>query len=370
MMEANNISLFEPFEKTRDGFLLVPLELCHLWNSSKPFKCLEHSPKTNSSAKIRTTVLGIMAMISLIGNILTILSIRNSRTCRNRKINQSWSSVYALILHLSVSDLLVTVFCIAGEAMWSFTVEWKAGNILCKLFKFSEMFSLYLSTFILVLIGLDRFVAVRYPIKAFSTTKRCSKFVIGAWILSCLLSLPQLIIFHVGIGPFYEDFYQCVTYGFYTEPWQEQLYTTFSFLCMFMVPLLILAASYTSTIITISKSDKFFSFEGPRRVIDLDFNRRRLIHKAKVKAFRISLVIVVTFVVWWTPYYIMMIIFVFLNPDKYLSEELQKGIFFFGMSNSLVNPLIYGAFHLWKPSKNKKTRYASFKIFDYSCLQE
>ncbi|OXU21176.1 hypothetical protein TSAR_006516 [Trichomalopsis sarcophagae] len=48
-----------------------------------------------------------------------------------------------------------------------------------------------------------------------------------------------------------------------------------------------------------------------------DVNRRRLIHRAKTKSLRISVVIVVAFVLWWTPYYIMMIIFMFLNPDKH-----------------------------------------------------
>nr|CAD7266062.1 unnamed protein product [Timema shepardi] len=38
----------------------------------------------------------------------------------------------------------------------------------------------------------------------------------------------------------------------------------------------------------------------------------------------------------------------------YKSEDLQSAIFFFGMSNSLVNPLIYGAFHLWKPKAARK----------------
>jgi gonadotropin-releasing hormone receptor len=53
-------------------------------------------------------------------------------------------------------------------------------------------------------------------------------------------------------GPFYEEFYQCVTFGFYTEPWQEQLYATFSLVCMFVLPLLILISTYVSTVITIA----------------------------------------------------------------------------------------------------------------------
>jgi gonadotropin-releasing hormone receptor len=61
-------------------------------------------------------------------------------------------------------------------------------------------------------------------------------------------------------GPFYEEFYQCVTFGFYTEPWQEQLYATFSLVCMFVLPLLILISTYVSTVITISSEYQPYPF--------------------------------------------------------------------------------------------------------------
>ncbi|GIY08906.1 g_PROTEIN_RECEP_F1_2 domain-containing protein [Caerostris darwini] len=41
-----------------------------------------------------------------------------------------------------------------------------------------------------------------------------------------------------------------------------------------------------------------------------------------------------------------MIIFMFLEPDEQLSQDLQSAIFFFGSSTAMLNPLIYGAFHL------------------------
>nr|CAD7196199.1 unnamed protein product [Timema douglasi] len=63
-----------------------------------------------------------------------------------------------------------------------------------------------------------------------------------------------MMIFRVATGPFYEEFQQCVTYGFYSEPWQEQLYTTFSLVCMFVMPLIILVSTYVCTVITIARS--------------------------------------------------------------------------------------------------------------------
>ncbi|KAK0080609.1 hypothetical protein PV325_013657 [Microctonus aethiopoides] len=168
----------------------------------------------------------------------------------------------------------------------------------------------------------------------------------------------MLIIFRVARGPFTEEFMQCVTYGFYTEAWQEQLYTTLTLIFMFILPLIALIITYVSTVITISHNETTFKTE----LTNYNYanqgignaNRTRLMQRAKNKSLRISFVIIAAFIIWWTPYYAMMIVFIFTNPDNRLSEELQDNIFFFGMSNSLVNPLIYGAFHLWPKRKNLK----------------
>ncbi|XP_011307240.1 gonadotropin-releasing hormone receptor isoform X2 [Fopius arisanus] len=320
--------------------------------------CLTHAPTLTNGAYIKAIVLGVMGVFSLMANSATILSIT-----KNRRKHHGCSAVYTLILHLSVADLFVSVFCLVGDATWSYTVDWPWGNVPCKLFKFLQMFSLYLSTFVLVLIGVDRFIAVRYPMKSLNTAQRCNRLVLSMWILAFVLSIPQSVIFHVSRGPFIEEFNQCVTHGFYTERWQEQLYTTLSLIFMFILPLTILISTYVSTVITIARSGKTFKtgyvHSNPTNQLAGDVNRRRLMHRAKSKSLRISIVIVAAFIIWWMPYYCMMIIFIFLNPDKHLSEDLQNGIFFFGMSNSLVNPLIYGAFHLWPKRRGPAFRYSS-----------
>ncbi|KOX80320.1 Gonadotropin-releasing hormone receptor [Melipona quadrifasciata] len=95
------------------------------------------------------------------------------------------------------------------------------------------------------------------------------------------------------------------------------------------------------------------------RHVNGNINRRKLMHRAKAKSLKISIVIVAAFILWWTPYYTMMIIFMFLNPSEHPSKEFKEIIFFFGMSNSLVNPLIYGAFHLWPRRKRSTLRYVN-----------
>ncbi|XP_058975634.1 gonadotropin-releasing hormone receptor [Musca domestica] len=328
---------------------------------------LEHAPQLSKSAMIKVYVLSLMALFSLLGNVLTMWNIYKTRMAR-RNSRHSWSAIYSLIFHLSIADVLVTGFCIIGEAAWCYTVQWLANELTCKLVKLFQMFSLYLSTYVLVLIGIDRWIAVKYPMKSLNMAKRCYRLLGGTYILSFILSLPQFFIFHVARGPFVEEFYQCVTHGFYTAEWQEQLYATFTLVFTFLLPLCILFGSYMSTFRTISSSEKMF--QGSKLA---DYtnkpssktNRQRLIHKAKMKSLRISVVIIIAFLICWTPYNVMMLIFMFWNPDKRFGEDLQSAIFFFGMSNSLVNPLIYGAFHLC-PMKRKTSKKGNNNNGNYS----
>lgn len=63
------------------------------------------------------------------------------------------------------------------------------------------------------------------------------------FVFFCLCH-PQFFIFHVARGPFVEEFYQCVTHGFYTAVWQEQMYATFTLVFTFLLPLCILFGEY------------------------------------------------------------------------------------------------------------------------------
>lgn len=151
----------------------------------------EHAPQLTQAALIRVYVLIILGTISLIGNIAILFHIIKTKSIR-RNSRRNSSAIYTLILHLAIADLLVTIFCIFGEAYWSFTVAWIAGEFACKFMKLFQMFALYLSTYVLVLIGVDRWVAVKYPMKSLNTAKRCHRLLIFSCILSFLLSLPQV----------------------------------------------------------------------------------------------------------------------------------------------------------------------------------
>lgn len=154
---------------------------------------LLHAPQLTDKVLVKVIVLSLMGLISLIGNAATIWNIQKNRATR-RALRHSCSAIYALILHLSVADILVTFFCIIGEALWSYTVEWMAGDAACKLVKILQMFALYLSTNVLVLIGIDRWVAVKYPMK--SKSVQTSRFLVSALLLSKVAKSLTVFVFN------------------------------------------------------------------------------------------------------------------------------------------------------------------------------
>lgn len=154
--------------------------------------CLKHAPILTQQKIIRVSILTCMAIISLLGNLATVWNIRLRQLTR-RTSRQNGSTFYRLIMHLAISDIFVTVFCIVGDAVWTYTVKWIFGDLGCRIFKVMQMFSLYLSTFILVLIGIDRCVAVKYPMKSLNSSNRYNRLLFLSYISAFIFSSPQVI---------------------------------------------------------------------------------------------------------------------------------------------------------------------------------
>ncbi|KAK7489277.1 hypothetical protein BaRGS_00019529, partial [Batillaria attramentaria] len=301
-------------------------------------------PVFNEVSLIKAVVYGAMFVISFVGNTATLMQMYR---LRRRK-----STINTLIINLAIADLLVTAFCIAGEAAWAVTVQWVAGNVTCKFVKYMQVFALYLSTYITVAIGLDRCVAIIDPMRWQGAAQRVRIMMIFAWVCSSVFAIPQAVVFHVKRGPFKEEFYQCVTYGSYKEEWQRQLYSIASLLFMFVIPLVIIGTAYGLIFTTISQSivSSCSGETGSRGPV-----RSNLLRRAKRKSLRLSVVIVLAFILCWSPYYIIFICITFLGW-KEIEPRTHLWFSVIGLSNYMLNPMIYGAFQLCKVHKHRSSR--------------
>ncbi|PVD19374.1 hypothetical protein C0Q70_19862 [Pomacea canaliculata] len=78
--------------------------------------------------------------------------------------------------------------------------------------------------------------------------------------------------------------------------------------------------------------------------------RSNLLRRAKRKSLRMSVVIVLAFIICWSPYYIIFICITFLDWQE-IDPRTLLWFSFIGLSSSMLNPIIYGAFQLCKVHK-------------------
>ena len=141
-------------------------------------------PPTFQDSLVKTVVLIVLFFISFIGNTATLIQMYRRRKRR--------STINTLIVNLAVADLIVTFFCMAAEAIWALTVQWVAGIAMCKMLRFIQGTGLLVSTYITVVISLDRCCVIIDPISRNKAPQRVRIMIIMSWFLSALFSIPQV----------------------------------------------------------------------------------------------------------------------------------------------------------------------------------
>lgn len=69
------------------------------------------------------------------------------------------------------------------------------------------------------------------------------------------------------------------------------------------------------------------------------------VEKARIRTLRMTIIIVMAFVWCWTPYASIVLLFHFYKPHvENMSKDLKDALFMFAVSNSCVNPLVYGSY--------------------------
>nr|XP_040240563.2 adipokinetic hormone/corazonin-related peptide receptor variant I-like isoform X1 [Anopheles coluzzii] len=317
----------------------------------------------NSGHILSIMVYTTLMVFSATGN-LTVLSI-----LAQRKVRAS-SRINIMLAHLAIADLLVTFLMMPLEIGWAYTVRWTAGDLMCRVMAFFRTFGLYLSSFILICISVDRYFAVLKPLKVHE--HRAVLMIAAAWIMSGLCSLPQAFIFHLEGHPNITGYQQCVTYHYFEEEIYQIIYNVLVMCLMYTFPLIVILYCYGSIYYEI------FSRTNPRNLGKREFlpyglsNHAQYFHlipnfaesfrrssidvlgRAKRKTLRMTIMIVIVFVVCWTPYYVMSLWY-WLDKEsaKNVDQRIQKGLFLFASTNSCMNPVVYGVFNVRKKHTKK-----------------
>ena len=138
----------------------------------------------------QTVALSLILVVSLVGNSLIVLLVYKTPTLR-KPMNM-------LIANMAMSDLLYPIFWVpvrlADLHVGSWLIGGTLGQALCKIHLFLADVSVLVSIQSLVLITVDRFVAVVVPLRSpLITRKLCPFIIVATWIVAMAVHSPYLV---------------------------------------------------------------------------------------------------------------------------------------------------------------------------------
>ena len=335
----------------------------------------------------RIVTLAVLMTLTLTGNATIIVLLTCSRYRKRH------SRVNVFIINLAVGDLTVFAFTMTTEVLFvAFERTWILGNVGCKLLLYVQVVTLASTTFILMAMSYDRYRAICRPLAVGTlTAARPARLIAVSWLAAFLFAAPQLIIFRQVADGVYPDGvikYACKSRG-YTAWWQRKTYFTFMTAYILVVPTIVISFCYInvarvvwrqgkdglgqSTAAATTRTAATTPNNGSssttcdvelRRTVGRGVGgvggvvscgvgggrngdgRSTTMSRAKMKTIKMSLAIILIFLVCWTPYFVVHLAHIWteyrLNIPKFVYAFAETVAFL----NSALNPIVYGCFNV------------------------
>ena len=240
------------------------------------------SPFNPTAAKIgKTFAFCLTFVISLLGNSFIAIVVYITQTLR-KPIN-------FLIMNMAMSDLPYPIFHLPRRL-----TDLHADSWLCKLLSFLSDVSSGVSIQSLVLIAVDRFGAVLFPLRSpLISSKLCPFFILGTWIIAMAVHSPYLVALKlVEYRPG-----QLVCVWRWNEAFGESSslanYVIVLSVVLFYIPIAMLTILYSIIVIKL-KSQKI---QGERSA-----NAEQQRAKRNRNVIKMAIAIVLGFVLCWLPF--------------------------------------------------------------------
>ena len=150
------------------------------------------SPLSPNAEKIgKTVAYSLILAVSLIGNFFIIIIVYRTQTLRK--------PVNFFIVNMAISDLLVSIIVLPWMLKELYVDYWLKGGPLgvafCKLVFFIPDVSNFVSIQSLVLIAVDRFGAVVFPLSSpLFSSKLCFVLILASWVVAMAFHSPYFFV--------------------------------------------------------------------------------------------------------------------------------------------------------------------------------
>ena len=270
---------------------------------------------------------GILVIISIFANIFVCYVI-----AKNRHMH---TVTNLFIANMAVSDLLLAFVNVPLNIARNLMSEWTLGSFLCHLLNFSLMVSVYVSTFTLTAIALDRQRVLLYPLHPRMTRKRGLLVLLFIWLLSICFALPFGMYTNVReVNMYLYNERRCrSSFPDPSNKWEQYL-TIATILVQYFIPLLVISFTYGRIV------HKLWIRTHLGVVTE---NQRLMQIQAKRKSIKLLVAVVAVFAVCWMPLNLYHLLADF-HPNAKVFHPDSKTFFvchWIAISSSCINPFLY-----------------------------
>ena len=277
---------------------------------------------------IITSVISFASLAAFIGNSLVTITFLMNTTLR--------TSTNYFIVNMAVSDLLSSstnwpLYATEGMLSRKHLIQDSMANFVCKLGTYSRAVSQAVSVLSLLMIVVDRYIAIVLPFKAIHVTKRLRVvLLLFTWALPLLVGFPYAWLCKIvkeGGQTFCGSF----------ESWSTiEIYSFYSvgFLIFYFVPLILIIILYSRIMKRLRQTRPG---EGGQEAVT-----KRTLHQNQI-VMKVFLWIVSAFFICWTPLCVY-IVLMRLFPSIFSKDScmLYSGFFYyvFPSLSTVINPII------------------------------
>ncbi|XP_060069374.1 cardioacceleratory peptide receptor-like isoform X2 [Ylistrum balloti] len=289
---------------------------------------------------IQQTILGIELVLSLLFNGTVIMLIL-------RKGKRNKMSFF--VLHLAISDFSMAIFYILPFFITRVAGQWYAGHVPCKIYMYLNQLAMYSSTYMLVVMSVDRLYAIAKPLSA---TRRGLKYrrllVLSAWFVAACVAVKDVIYSGYTV---YDGRRLCETDY---PPHLVKLFITLEAVINVFFPALIITICYSWIVAIVSRRSNYSTNAKHQKEEKEKVPSRRIdvVTRAKIRSTKVMFAVVSVFLVCWSPHTINFMLTVY---DVVPFTCVTFIIFPFAPLNSVANPLLFLALNYKTLFEHRKT---------------
>uniref|UniRef100_A0A914CPM2 G-protein coupled receptors family 1 profile domain-containing protein n=1 Tax=Acrobeloides nanus TaxID=290746 RepID=A0A914CPM2_9BILA len=332
----------------------------NIGNETKESECLDVSTLIRAQGiDDLTSWLGVQLFFALVYSILFVLGIFGNGSvviavAQNKRLR---SARNIFLLNLILTDLLLCLTGIPVTSWYTLEKNWIFGTLMCRLMPLSNSCAVFVTSWSLAAIALDKFIHIIDPTKEPFSLRQAGIVTLLIWLICSLINIPYLLSYELVDGSYYMPKNATPFCGKFCDEinWNgetpRRLYGSSVMLLQFVIPMSIITYCYWRIL---AKVQKDMIIQNVQFCQSLTSSQRIGAINRKRRVNYILIAMVLAFICCWLP-------LTAVNISKDFKQEpdfIKTQPYFWpltahaiAMSTVIWNPLLF----FWLTRKQNKT---------------